>query len=75
MTVREAVLGFMRMSHPPNGYFYGQELLGHVFFCVSNTYKNPFDGTVFRMLRLLRQQGEVNYEVICKKKSLYRKLK
>lgn len=73
MIVREAVLSFMENPHI-EGLFGGEELIDYVRSCLP-CWKKTFDGTILRELRLLRQQGKVNYRVICKKKSLYRKLK
>ena len=33
----------------------------------------PFDGTILRKLRELRQEGKIDYEVIDRKRSLYKR--
>ena len=75
LTVRAAVEAFVNyrasLSTGPDQTFTGEQLLGYVDSTVLGSVL-PAVSTITRALRVLRQNGKVNYIVLSKNKQLYR---
>ena len=69
MTIKTATL--MEFKHYPNNIIPISEIISNVRVDVFP--RTPFDGTILRKLRELRQEGKVDYVVIDRKRALYRR--
>jgi len=70
MTIKEKALNIYKEM--PN-IFYGVHFINRVRNNASLSNKYPYDSTIMRMLRYLRMEGKIDYEVIDRQKSLYKK--
>lgn len=69
MTIKTATL--MEFTHYPSSIIPISEIISNVRADVFP--RTPFDGTILRKLRELRQEGKVDYEVIDRKKAIYKR--
>lgn len=70
MTIKEKALHVYQEM--PN-IFYGINFINRVKNNARLSNRCPYDSTIFRILRYLRAEGKIDYEVIDRQKSLYRK--
>lgn len=52
--------------------FTARSLIKTVKFRLQLVKKEPFDGTILRTLRRMRQRGELDYDIISKSRALYK---